>query len=107
MSIDEKTVKKMETGKSSFDLSKVAEIARLNLTEKEVKEYAQDLTNILEAFKELEKVKTDGVKPTFQPIEMKDVLREDIVEPSMSQEEALSNVKKNKEGGHFKAPKVV
>ncbi len=93
--IDEQTVKK------------VAEVARLNLTEREVKEYAQDLTNILEAFKELEKVKTDGVEPTFQPIEVKDVLREDVVEPSLSQEEALSNIKKNKEGGHFKGPKVV
>ncbi len=93
--IDEQTVKR------------VAEVARLNLTEEEVKGYSKDLTNILETFKELEKVKTDGVEPTFQPIEVKDVLREDIIEPSLSQEEALSNTKKNKEGGNFKAPKVV
>ncbi|HLD57844.1 MAG TPA: Asp-tRNA(Asn)/Glu-tRNA(Gln) amidotransferase subunit GatC [archaeon] len=95
MIVDEKTVKK------------VGEVARLNLTEQEIDGYSKDLTNILEAFKELEKVKTDDVEPTFQPIEVKDVLREDIVEPSLSQEEALSNIKKNKEDGQFKAPKVV
>ncbi len=95
MKIDEQTVKK------------VAEVARLNLTEQEVKGYSKDLTNILDAFKELEKVKTDSVEPTFQPVEVKDVVREDVVEPSLSQEEALSNIRKNKEGGNFKAPKVV
>ena len=95
MELDEKTVKK------------VAEVARLNLTQEELNQYSKDLTNILEAFKELGKVKTDGVHPTFQPVEVKDVFRDDVVEPSLSQEQALSNIKKNKEDGCFKAPKVV
>jgi len=95
MIVDEKTVKK------------VAEVARLTLTEEEIKKFSQDLENILDAFKELEKVNTEKVEPTFQPIEANDVLREDEVKKSLNQSLAISNVKLNKEDGYFKGPKVV
>ena len=95
MELDEKIVKK------------VAEVSRLKLSEPEVKRLLVDLNNILNAFKELEKVKTDGVEPTFHPIEVRDVLREDKIEESFDQKKALENVKENKEDGYFKGPKVV
>jgi len=95
MIVDEKTVKK------------VAEVARLKLSEDELKKFSKDLNNILDAFKELDKVKTDGIQPTFWPIEVKDVLREDKVSESLEEKEALKNVKENKEDGYFKGPKVV
>lgn len=95
----------MEVGQKT--VKKVAEIARLDLTEAEIKKFSEDLKNILEAFGELEKVKTDGIEPTFQPLEVKDVLREDKAEGCLSQKTALDNVKKNKEDGYFKGPKVV
>jgi len=93
--------------KNSIDIKKVAEVARLNLSEEEIKKFSKDLENILEAFKELEKVNTESVEPTFQPIEVKDVLREDKIEDSFGQEKALSQIKTNKEEGHFKGPKAV
>ena len=46
------------------------------------------------------------MKPTFQPVDVKNVMRQDVVEPSLSQKEALANAKQ-KEQGHFKGPKVV
>ena len=88
-------------------VKKVAEIARLNLSDQEIKKFSSDLTNILEAFKELEKVKLDGVNPTFQPIEIKDIIREDKIEKCFDEKIALENVKENKEDGYFKGPKVV
>ena len=90
-----------------IDVKKVARVARLNLDEKEIKQFSSDLENILSAFKELEKVKTDCVEPAFQPVEVKDVLRDDVVESGFTQDIALCNVKKNKEDGYFKGPKVV
>ena len=87
-------------------IKKVAQVARLDLTEDEIKKFSADLNNIIEAFKELEKVNTDSVEPTFQPIPVKDILREDKTEKSLGQEAALSNAKTNKEEGHFKGPKV-
>lgn len=88
-------------------IRKVAEIARLNLTNTEVKKFSKDLGEILSAFKKIDRANTVNVKPSFQPMPIKNVTREDRVEPGLSREEALSNVKKNKEGNFFKGPKVI
>jgi len=87
-------------------VEKVAEIARLNLTEKEVEKFSKDLTNILGAFEDLKNVDTKNVEPTFQPVEVKNVVREDKIENSLSSKEALSQTK-NTEGKYFKGPRVV
>ena len=87
------------------DIRKVARIARLKLSDQEVQKFSKDLESILEAFQDLERVPTHGVKPSFQPIETKNVLRKDKVEPSLTQEQALANAR-NKEKGFFKGPKV-
>ncbi len=92
--IDRKTVKK------------VAEVARLNLTEGELSRFSEDMVSILDAFRVLSKVDTKKVIPTFQPVDVKNVTREDKVEPCLPQKEALANARK-KEEGHFKGPKVV
>ena len=87
-------------------VEKVAGIARIHLTDSEKKKFERDMKSILEAFGSLDRAKTDGVEPAFQPIPVKDVLREDVIEPCLTQEEALSNTK-HKENGFFKGPKVV
>jgi aspartyl-tRNA(Asn)/glutamyl-tRNA(Gln) amidotransferase subunit C len=87
------------------DVKRVAQIARLKLSEQEVQKFSKDLESILDAFQDLERVDTKGVKPAFQPIETKNVLRKDRIEPSLTQEQALANTK-NKEKGFFKGPKV-
>lgn len=87
------------------DIKRVAQIARLKLSEHELHKFSKDMESILEAFKDLERVPTKGIKPSFQPIETKNVLRKDRVEPSLKQEQALSNTK-NKEKGLFRGPKV-
>lgn len=84
---------------------KVAKIARLDLTEGEVKKFSKDLNDILSAFKDLDKAKAN-VEPSFQPLEIKDVVRDDKPEDVFSQETALSNTK-HKEKGFFKGPRAV
>ena len=84
---------------------KVAKAARLELTEAEIRKFSKDMNNILLAFKDLDKAKTDA-KPAFQPLEIKDVLRDDTIEKCLSQEEALANTK-HKENGFFKGPRAV
>ncbi len=87
-------------------IDKVAKVARLSLTDAEKKKFEKDMKEILSAFGSLDRAKTDGVKPAFQPLETKNVLREDIVEECLSQEDALSNTA-HKENGFFKGPKVI
>ncbi len=90
---------------STETVKRVARIARLNLSEKETEKFSKDLESILESFRDLERVPTKGIKPAFQPIETKNVLRKDVIEPSLTQDQALSNTK-NKDKGFFKGPKV-
>ena len=84
----------------------VATVARLNLTKKEIVEFIPELKEVLEAFSKLSEIKTDNVKPSFQPVELKNMTREDEVEKSLSQEKALENTKQKKEG-YFKGPRAV
>jgi len=84
----------------------VATLARLNLTEEELEKFAKDFEGILEAFSSLDEVDTKDVKPSFHPIEMKNVMREDEKEESLTQEEALAN-SEHKEDGMFKGPRAV
>lgn len=87
-------------------LLRVAKNARLNLNEKEIKELLPQLEQILEHFSVLDKINTSDIEPAFQPIEIKNVLREDKVGKSLEQKDVLANVK-NKKDGFFKGPKVM
>ena len=92
---------------SEEEVRRVASISRIELSEEEVKKFSEELSSILKAFSIMEKIDTKNVKPSFHPIELKERMREDKIEKSLSQEEALSNVRKNKENGYFKGPRVV
>ena len=87
-------------------IENVAQLARLNLSEKEKELFVKDFKDILDSFSKISKCDTKNVKPSFQPVEIKNRLREDLVEESLSQEEALSNTK-HKKDGYFKGPKVI
>ena len=87
-------------------LEHVAEVARLKLTEDEIKKFLPQLKESLEFFSQLKDVNTDNVKPSFQPVELKNVLREDVEKKCLSQDEALS-LAEHKKDGYFKGPRVV
>ena len=87
-------------------LEKIANNSRLNLTKKEEEEFLPQLKEILTVFSELDKVDTKGVKPSFQPIPIEDVTREDIIEPCLTEEGVFLNVK-NKKEDYFKGPKAI
>lgn len=83
----------------------VAKLARLELTEKEIKKFQHDLNDILLAFKDLDKAKP-RCQPSFQPLPIRDVTREDMKEECLSQKDILANTK-HKEKGFFKGPRAV
>ena len=87
-------------------LKKVAEVSRLNLTEEEIAKFSTDLNEVLDAFKALQEIDTKDVNPTFQPVESKNVTREDVVEPSIPRNKLLRGLK-NSEDGYVKGPRVV
>lgn len=87
-------------------ISKVAEVARLKLTDAEAEEFTPQLKEILENFNELDSVDTEGLEPSYQPVKIRNALREDVVKESISQADALKNAT-HKKDGYFMGPKAV
>ncbi len=84
----------------------VAEVARLNLTGKEIEEFLPQLKEILNAFSEIQKADTSNIKASYHPIELRNSLREDIPKKPISNETALENTKHQKEG-YLKGPRII
>ena len=87
-------------------LEHVAQVARIKLSEKEIEKFLPQLKEALEFFSQLKEINTDDVKPSFQPVELKNVMREDEAKECLSQDEALS-LTENKKDGYFKGPRAV
>ncbi len=84
----------------------VAQLANLEFNEEEKEEFTSQLNSILDYFKKLNEINTEKVEPTAYVISMPNLLNEDKVEPSLPQEEVLSNAKYVKKG-YFKVPKII
>ena len=89
-----------------FDVSHVAKLANLLLTDSEKKKFEKQLKDTIEYIENLNEVKTEGVEPTSQVTGLENVLREDEVSPSLSQDEALSNAKST-HNGFFKMKRIL
>lgn len=88
------------------DIDAVAENARLDLSDAEKQELADDLADILDAFESLDEIDTEGVDPAFHPVEFADGTRPDAEGDCLTQEDALGNTE-NTENGYFKGPRAV
>lgn len=78
--------------KISIDqVKKVASLANLSLNGEEIKKYSAQLSKVLDYIDLLEKVDTSMVEPTFNVTDHENVMAEDVIEESLSEQEALSN----------------
>lgn len=68
------------------EIEHIATLARLSLSEAEKKQYAEQLSVILEYIDMLNEVDTDGVEETCQVTGLEDVFREDVVASSSDEE---------------------
>ncbi|HLD31896.1 MAG TPA: Asp-tRNA(Asn)/Glu-tRNA(Gln) amidotransferase subunit GatC [Patescibacteria group bacterium] len=59
------------------EVEQIAALARLELTEEEKKQYAKELTAVLNFVSELREVNTEGVEETSQVTGLTNVVRED------------------------------
>jgi aspartyl-tRNA(Asn)/glutamyl-tRNA(Gln) amidotransferase subunit C len=83
----------------------VAELAKLRLTEAEMQEFAGQLSDILEYAERLQAVDTSSVPPTPYILPLTNVMRDDVPEPSLSNDEALANAP-DREDGFFRVRAV-
>lgn len=76
----------------------VARLANLPVTSEEEELYAEQLSKILDYVDQLNSVDTKNVEPTFNVTGRNSIWREDNVSESLSQEDALKNAPKSKNG---------
>lgn len=86
---------------------KIASLAKLELTDIEIKEYSKDLTNILKWMEELKEVDVSNVQPVTSVTKNELYEREDIAyKNTVEQEKILLNAPE-KVGEYFTVPKVI
>ena len=84
----------------------VAKLGRLKISDADVARYSTQLTAIIGYIAQLKAVDVSGVEPMAHPLPLKNVLREDVVKPSLPVEAVLANAP-GKDGPYFTVPKVL
>ncbi|MDO4182331.1 MAG: Asp-tRNA(Asn)/Glu-tRNA(Gln) amidotransferase subunit GatC [Coriobacteriia bacterium] len=81
------------------DVRRIAEYARIGLTDEELVQMTVDLNNVIDTLKPITEFDLEGVEPTFHPIgDLSNVMREDVEVAGFSQKVALSNAPKQMDG---------
>jgi aspartyl-tRNA(Asn)/glutamyl-tRNA(Gln) amidotransferase subunit C len=94
---------------SRQDVTHIALLARLALTEEELALYGEQLSRILDHAARVTSLDTEGVPPTSHPVRLSNVFRPDepgTPAPSLSHEAALANAPAV-EAGHFRVPRIL
>lgn len=87
-------------------LKRIAELARLDLSEEELTTFESQLTPILKHIDTLSALDVEGVEPTAHPTPVFDVLRPDHPRPGIATEAVLQNAPESAQN-QVRVPKVV
>jgi aspartyl-tRNA(Asn)/glutamyl-tRNA(Gln) amidotransferase subunit C len=93
-------------GLSRADVEHVAHLARLGLTDAELSLLQGQLNHILDQYAKLAELDTESIPPTAQTIELENILRDDVVTPSLPVEEVLKNAPEAA-GGYVVVPPIL
>ena len=91
---------------SRDEVAHLARLARLALTDDELDGFAGQRGAILEHVSQIRAVDVTDVEATDSPLKSVNVTRPDVVEPGLSQEEALAQAPESAEG-RFAVPRIL
>jgi len=80
------------------EVEAIAELAKLTLTNEEKMLFQEQLSDILDYAEMLQQLDTANIPPTASAIPLKNVMRPDVVELSLENEEALFNAPQAEDG---------
>ncbi|MEM6911523.1 MAG: Asp-tRNA(Asn)/Glu-tRNA(Gln) amidotransferase subunit GatC [Verrucomicrobiota bacterium] len=92
----------------TFDVPKIASLARLELTEAEILKFERQLGDILAYIEKLKEVDVESIEPSAHAFEIFDIARPDLARPEegLSPEQALANAPAATQS-EFLVPKVL
>ena len=85
---------------------KVAQLSRLDLSDKEIAEATSHLSGILEYVEKLNEVDTSNVEPLAHCLPVSNVFRADEIKESLGTEKTLANAPQT-DKDFFKVPKIL
>jgi aspartyl-tRNA(Asn)/glutamyl-tRNA(Gln) amidotransferase subunit C len=84
----------------------VAQLAQLSLSDQEKELFREQLSSIIEYAQHLQELDTSAIAPTATVLPLENVMREDQIQPSLSQADALANAP-HTQNGYFRVPVVL
>jgi aspartyl-tRNA(Asn)/glutamyl-tRNA(Gln) amidotransferase subunit C len=91
---------------SRDDVAHLASLARIELTEQELNDYAGQLDVILTAVASISEVAADDIPPTTHAVPVVNVFRDDVVTPGITRDEALAAAPAT-EDDRFRVPRIL
>ncbi len=91
---------------SDLNIDRVAELARLALTDEEKNRFAAQLGSVLVHIEQLAKVDVTGIEPTAHAFALSNVWAEDVAQPGLAVADALRNAPAQR-NNMIVVPKVV
>lgn len=91
----------------SFDeVQHVAKLARLDLTEDELRTFQGELNALLGHFQDLDELDVTGIEPKPHAVSLFNVWADDLVMPGLDREDVLRNAPKTR-AGLFVVPTII
>jgi aspartyl-tRNA(Asn)/glutamyl-tRNA(Gln) amidotransferase subunit C len=87
-------------------IEKLARLSRLSFNAEEKEEIKNDLQKMISFVEKLNELDLSNVEPLMHVSEAVNVFREDVIQGSISREEAFQNAPMH-DGSYFKVPKVI
>jgi aspartyl-tRNA(Asn)/glutamyl-tRNA(Gln) amidotransferase subunit C len=91
---------------TNADVSKVARLARLDLTADEIDRATHQLGDMLDHFADIDALDLSDVAPLNQPYHLVNVMRDDVERPTLDRDEVLA-VAPQAEGGRLRVPPIL
>ncbi|TQV80160.1 Asp-tRNA(Asn)/Glu-tRNA(Gln) amidotransferase subunit GatC [Exilibacterium tricleocarpae] len=88
------------------DIEKLAELARIEITDATIDEVTRSITEVLQLVDQLQTADTQGVEPMAHPLDAVQRLRSDTVTET-DQHAAFQNLAPAAEAGLYLVPKVI
>jgi len=91
---------------TAADVKKIAHLARLNMSEKDVEMYTGQLSKILQFVEQMNAADTSGMKPIAHSLDVSQRMRQDEVTET-NQRDAFQKIAPQVEAGLYLVPQVI
>ena len=90
----------------NFDIDRIAELARIKLSNSEKDRLGKHLSTIIEYIRHLDTLDTTDVKPTSHVLAIQNVFRKDELKPSLPKKNYLELAPASVKG-HYEVPQII